>query len=409
MTSSDINSGLACGSILVVKNRVVKVDEAFASLFGFISLIDMGNFVSSPLELISDTFHNKIMSISGSGTFDTDEVSPSGEILFSSNRFGKTIALFVLLQKSTWRGSTALEILLFDISSKVSPHQLINRHRYESLVKNSVQGIVIHRYFKPLLFNQVWADFMAVTDNADFLENGSVLDIIPKEYHVDALDRCEKVLRGEAVGESHIIDNVRLDGQRRYFNIYDHAINWEGEPALEVVVVDVTDKVVAQKELAYRADHDSLTDLYNRDALYRWIKEHCQDVKSMGCLLIDIDNFKKVNDNYGHQVGDSVLKSLSSIIKNTVGEQGVVGRWGGEEFIVFATEISKQASYQLAENIRSTCENSVLSSQFGDIKNTLSIGVSYTDSFASTLPKDLIRQADEQMYLSKVSGKNQVN
>ncbi|WP_322107881.1 GGDEF domain-containing protein [Vibrio algarum] len=318
------------------------------------------------------------------------------------------MALFALIQKTTWHKKPALEVLLFDISSKVSPHQLINRPKYESLVRNSVQGVIIHRFFKPLLVNPVWAEMMGVESIDDFLDSGSVLDVIPKEYHVDALDRCEKVLRGEAIGESHIIENIRLDGEKRFFNIYDHAINWEGEPALEVVVVDVTDKVVAQKELAYRADHDSLTNLLNRDALYKWIKEHCHDVKSMGCILFDIDNFKNVNDNYGHQVGDSVLKNLSSIIHKQVDDHGVVGRWGGEEFIIFLTESTEKFSYELAEKIRLACEKSTLSSQFGDIKNTLSIGVSFTDNFSSTMPKDLIRIADEKMYISKKSGKNKV-
>jgi len=73
--------------------------------------------------------------------------------------------------------------VLFDISSKVSPHQLIN---------------------------QAWADLMGVDSKDDFLENGSVLDVIPKIHHAGALDRCEKVLRGEAVGESQPLKLSRL-------------------------------------------------------------------------------------------------------------------------------------------------------------------------------------------------------
>ncbi|WED27487.1 diguanylate cyclase [Vibrio sp. DW001] len=409
MDVPDISHGLTFGSAIVLQNKVVHVDEAFASLFGFTSLVDLKSFISTPLHLISHDFHQKVLSKSMSTSFASDSMDPNGEIFFTANRFGKTIAVFSLMQKTTWNKKSALEILLFDISSKVSPHQLINRPKYESLIKNSVQGVVIHRFFKPLLINQAWADLMGVDSKDDFLENGSVLDVIPKIHHAGALDRCEKVLRGEAVGESHIIENIRLDGTKRFFNIYDHAINWEGEPALEVVAVDVTDKVVAQQELAYRADHDSLTDLLNRDALYKWIKEHCLDVKSMSCILFDIDNFKNVNDSYGHEVGDSVLRHLSSIIKKQVGDDGVVGRWGGEEFIIFLAESSQEVSYELAEKIRSSCESSILNSQYGDIKNTLSIGVSFTDDFSNTMPKDLIRIADERMYISKQSGKNRVS
>lgn len=393
----------------IFRNKVVQINDVYASLFGFDSVTELGDYTSSPLKLISEEIYKKVAQLSTSSSLSLDCLDPNGELCLCSNQSGKTIALFVVMQKTLWKDKPALEVLLFDISTKVSPHQLINRTRYESLVKNSEQGVVIHRYFKPLLMNQVWADLMGVKEQQEFLDNGSVFDVIPNELHARSLERCEKVLNGESVGESHIIENIRLDGKKRYFNVYDHAINWEGEPALEVIVADVTDKVLAQKELAYRAAHDSLTGLLNRDALYKWIKEHCNGIKSMACLLIDIDNFKNINDNYGHQVGDSVLKNLSLLIKKQVNEQGVVGRWGGEEFIIFLPELSKTECYDVAEQIRLACENSILSSQFGSIRNTISVGVSFTDNAANTMPKDLIRVADEKMYLSKLAGKNQVN
>ncbi|MFQ3175556.1 MAG: hypothetical protein ACJAYB_001198 [Psychromonas sp.] len=81
------------------------------------------------------------------------------------------------------------------------------------------------------------------------------------------IDRCNKVIAGETIGESHIIENIRFDGERRFLNIHDHAIHWQGEPAVEVVIIDVTDKLMAEKQLAYEGFHDSLTDLYNREAI----------------------------------------------------------------------------------------------------------------------------------------------
>ncbi len=76
---------------------------------------------------------------------------------------------------------------------------------------------------------------------------------------------------------------------------------------------------------------------------------------------------------------------------------------------MFLAESSQETSYELAEKIRSSCESSILNSQYGDIKNTLSIGVSFTDDFSNTMPKDLIRIADERMYISKQSGRNRVS
>ncbi|ABM05078.1 diguanylate cyclase with PAS/PAC sensor [Psychromonas ingrahamii 37] len=402
----EMNNIFCYGQIIIADNIVVSIDQNFIDILGFSSLDEMYSAQSDPLAFIAADYSDEILIKSerlNSGSFETH-----GNVLYCTKKQGQKIAVFVLAQQINWKKQPALELQIFDISLKISAQQLINKSRYERLVEHSDQGVMIHRNFKPLLVNQVWVELMAAKSIQDVIENLNILDLIPTEHHASAIERYQKVITGEAIGESHIIENIRFDGIKRFFNIYDHAIQWQGEPAVEVVMVDVTDKVMAEKRLAHKAFHDSLTDLYNRDAIYKWIHEHCGKVNSMSCMLIDLDNFKRVNDTYGHSKGDNVLKIFANLFKEKIAEKGVIGRWGGEEFIVFVPDRDKKTALALAEKVRIACAQTPLFLQGKEIITTVSIGVSYTDSFAQIKPKDIIKQADHNMYLSKSLGKNRV-
>jgi len=402
----EMNNMFCYGQIIIADNMVVSVDQKFVNIFGFSSPDEMYAAQPEPLDLIAAGYHEQMLSESldlNSDAFDTH-----GNVFYCTNKQGQNIALFVLAQQINWEKQAALELQIFDISLKVSPQQLMNQSKYESLVEHSAQGVIVHRNFKPLLVNKAWTKLMAAKSISHVMENLNILDIIPTEFHAQAMDRYQKVIAGEAIGESHLIENIRFDGEKRSFNVYDHAIHWQGEPAVEVVLVDVTDKVTAEKQLAYKAFHDSLTDLYNREAIYKWIGEDCCAVNIMSCMLIDLDNFKRVNDTYGHSEGDGFLVLFANLFKEQIADNGVIGRWGGEEFIVFIPDKDKKTALALAEKIRLACAQTPLLMQGKEIITTVSIGVSYSDSFTQVQSKDIIRQADENMYLSKTSGKNRV-
>jgi diguanylate cyclase (GGDEF)-like protein len=115
---------------------------------------------------------------------------------------------------------------------------------------------------------------------------------------------------------------------------------------------------------------------------------------------LDVDYFKRVNDTYGHEVGDTVLKELSSLILNCLPANTYFGRWGGEEFLI----ITFSDGYRLAETVRMMIANH----QFSKVDQiTCSFGVAV--STKDCLPNDLIKRADEALYLAKENGRNQVH
>ncbi len=172
----------------------------------------------------------------------------------------------------------------------------------------------------------------------------------------------------------------------------------------------VKDNIQKLKELAIK---DTLTGLYNR----RFLQEHTEyfiakakrDKSKMGILVLDIDYFKMINDTYGHDVGDIVLKIFSNLILSCIRESDVAVRYGGEEFIVILTNIVNDADIlKIAHKINTM--TSTLDIQIDDttvLQKTVSIGVAIFPNDADNMDA-LITKADVALYLAKNNGRNQV-
>ena len=163
------------------------------------------------------------------------------------------------------------------------------------------------------------------------------------------------------------------------------------------------------KELATK---DSLTGLLLKDQFFSRLKEEAKRSKlkksKIGIIMLDIDDFKKVNDTYSHIAGDLVLKKLSSILKEVAGDSGnMVCRFGGEEFLISIVECDKKTLVNIGENIRRAVEEGNVSFRRKNIKFTVSLGcVIYPDEEDGIL--SLIDKADSLLYKAKKSGKNKL-
>lgn len=154
------------------------------------------------------------------------------------------------------------------------------------------------------------------------------------------------------------------------------------------------------REIYYRSITDALTGLYNRVTIMDKI-EHISSQNAVA--LIDIDDFKKINDEFGHLTGDEVLKKIASILQEKTKENGFAARYGGEEFLVVLTNTKDVDSLCFFEDIRKTVEE--LSWSFEKSNITLSIGVicNVTGSF-----DEVFKHADDLLYMAKTGGKNRV-
>jgi diguanylate cyclase (GGDEF)-like protein len=164
----------------------------------------------------------------------------------------------------------------------------------------------------------------------------------------------------------------------------------------------------AYDDLRVAAMTDPLTGLANRRHMIAKIEEEIVRFKRnktiFSFILCDIDNFKAINDQYGHEQGDYILKVIAESMKSTIREQDIVSRWGGEEFLLLLTETDKEGASVAAEKLRSKIEALEIVCNEKRVKVTMTFGVavfSQEDGIDST-----IKKADDALYLGKGKGKN---
>jgi diguanylate cyclase (GGDEF)-like protein len=168
------------------------------------------------------------------------------------------------------------------------------------------------------------------------------------------------------------------------------------------------------KTLLYRASHDDLTGLHNRvtinEQLGIKISEAQRNNSGFFVALLDIDHFKRINDNYGHSAGDTILREVATRLKQTLRDYDVVGRYGGEEFIVFAADDLAGCKARLLR-LKQAISKDSFNSKNQDIKLTISIGACFVDfqqCEARVSSATLIEVADQALYKAKSEGRNRV-
>ncbi|MFJ7950321.1 sensor domain-containing diguanylate cyclase [Lysinibacillus sp. NPDC096418] len=157
---------------------------------------------------------------------------------------------------------------------------------------------------------------------------------------------------------------------------------------------------ILRDQLQEMVDRDHLTKLFARNYLDRYVVKSLEKDDSGMFLLIDIDNFKRVNDTYGHQVGDKVLVQIASQLKKTVGSKGICARWGGEEMSVYVPNIDEEAAIQFAEDLVKLIPTKT------DPQVTISAGLITWNQKYRPAFQSVFLHADNALYEAKNSGKN---
>jgi diguanylate cyclase (GGDEF)-like protein len=156
---------------------------------------------------------------------------------------------------------------------------------------------------------------------------------------------------------------------------------------------------------------DPLTGLQNRRSLFELGRIEFSRAQRMNrpfcCMMLDIDHFKQINDNYGHAIGDQVLQEFAERSKRSVREVDLVGRYGGEEIVIFLPETDSETAMHAAERLRASIEKTPMKVSNQELNVTVSIGVSKKDENTLEL-ETLIARADQAMYIAKHKGRNRV-
>ena len=192
----------------------------------------------------------------------------------------------------------------------------------------------------------------------------------------------------------------------------------DGQRYALVIIQDVTETVIrssAMNEMVHKfrevSLRDPLTNLFNRRFMWEWLGHHIKEAQryssSLACMMLDIDHFKVLNDTYGHDVGDEILKAFAALVSQQLRESDILVRYGGEEFCAFLPKCSLYQATTSAQRVLELVRTTSLGGlPAGEV--TCSIGVAIYDSQHKPSADTLIKLADERLYEAKKSGRDRV-
>lgn len=332
-----------------------------------------------------------------------EELLIRGDILISTLSFAAILLLllplFSVSYENRFSRRLAAELVLLRA----------NESRLRKLIENAPDAFfVIDDEGKFLDVNRVACQQLGY-DREELLSL-TIFDI--GEYH-DFLENLKRIWPSLEAGKGLTIRNLhkRKDGSKFPVEINITGLSGHGSHQLFALARDITETEKLSDYLSKLAMTDELTGLYNRRAFMMALEKQLATAsrakRDLSVLALDIDYFKKINDKYGHTVGDVTLRHFADIVTNTIRIQDVFGRVGGEEFSIILPDTDVDAAVTLAERIRVAVDDTSIPNADGDIHFTVSIGVACFDA-TNDNSAALLKHADEALYEAKGAGRNQV-
>lgn len=294
----------------------------------------------------------------------------------------------------------------------------ISAKNLKSILNNLYDGVYIVDKNRKIIYWNKAAEDLTGYSHLDLVGSycfNNILNHIDIHGNKLCMSGCPLVaaIRDNEIKESNVFFHHK-DGYRVPISLkalpYKDS-NGEITGAIEIFSENSERKQILEKikNLEKLAMLDELTQLPNRryieNVIQMKLNEYLLNEVKFGLIFMDIDDFKKINDNYGHDVGDLVLKTISKTFSNNLRGDDIIGRWGGEEFIAVFSGVNRENLEKIAEKLRMLVENTVIKDE--KLKVTISIGA------ALVTPEDdmdtLIKKSDQLLYKSKKSGKNCVS
>jgi diguanylate cyclase (GGDEF)-like protein/PAS domain S-box-containing protein len=292
-----------------------------------------------------------------------------------------------------------------------------SEEKFRTIFEGAVDGILLtdENSKRLLIGNHALCDMLGYS--AEEIGQLYISDMHPEQSLQQVLEAFEKQSRGE----TSLAENIpvkRKDGSLFFADIKASRTKLDNKQCIVSVFRDITErKIIEQKmrelqaQLRDQATLDPLTGLFNRRYLDETSERELIRAKrsgqQIGFVMCDLDLFKAVNDAYGHLIGDEVLRVFADLLKRNTRGSDIACRYGGEEFLLLLPEVTPDLAYQRAEQLRTALEATLITSGTTVIHVTASFGVATFPEHGSTID-ELIRAADEALYIAKNAGRNRV-
>ncbi len=233
------------------------------------------------------------------------------------------------------------------------------------------------------------------------------------QFHLDDFGRWDKMFSSSLKEFSNYEFKVNKNEVELYYHVKLENLHQKAKTLGYLLTYrDITTHKNELKKLEYMAAYDDLTKIFNRRVFYLKATEMFDEAVihklSVSFIMFDLDDFKDVNDIYGHQAGDAVLAELAQTCQNEINLSNIFARYGGEEFVIFIQGISPIDAFEIANKLRNKLEKKSFLYMNHKIKVTASFGISGTEGAINKSFEQYLKEADDALYEAKKGGKNQV-
>jgi diguanylate cyclase (GGDEF)-like protein/PAS domain S-box-containing protein len=279
--------------------------------------------------------------------------------------------------------------------------------KFRALVEHAVVGIYILQEGGFSYVNERLAQIFGY--RREELIGRSNLDLTYEEDRELAAENVRKRIEGQVDSVEYTFRGVTKSGEIRYIHVYGTVFHYEGERAIIGTLIDETETVRAKQELERLANYDDLTSLFNRRVFESEFARVVELGKRRGhkvaLILLDVDNFKRINDSLGHRIGDSVLRQIAERFRGVLRRSDFLARLGGDEFAIIIEDYdSLDEIGTFIQRLQKAMQASFRVGKF-DLRLSVSIGISLYPQHGERV--EILQQAaDIALYEAKKSGKN---
>ena len=275
--------------------------------------------------------------------------------------------------------------------------ELQEKHYKNIFAKSPTGMLLIDKNGKILKANEAHCEFSGYKKSE--LEGMNIFEtVVPEEHIASAKNNIKKILNGEEL--EYVGKSINKFGEEIYIFFKETKVKLpDGKNCVLSMQVDYTDYKKQQKKIKYISFHDELTDLYNRSYMEEEIKRlNTRRQLPISFIMIDVNGLKIINDSYGHQKGDKLLKKTAEILKSSVRKEDIVARWAGDEFVILLPNTNEDKAKIIKNRIKEKC----MKTEKDEIPVSLGIGIATKEDEKENI-YDVLNSADKLMYKNKLT------
>ncbi len=334
---------------------------------------------------------------------------------------GRIIDVYIACRlKKDGYGKDMIDCVLLDITKEKELEKRLkeNEELFSAIVNGMAEGVYINDT-RILYANPAAVEFFGYPEKE--LYDMHTWDLFGEKDRPVIKANIERRLKGEQFYFEYTFHTFTKKGKEKYILFHVQTIVYQGRFVSLAIFFDITDKVLLERELEKEklrfqelSETDPLTGIFNRRKLDNILDEYVKLAfrynRPLSLIMFDIDHFKEINDNYGHQIGDNILIELANLIKTNLRETDFFVRFGGEEFMILMPETNLAYAKAKAESLRKLIEENVFKYIYGLTCSFGAVEYGEKDNLGNTqdIINSLIKRVDNALYRAKENGRNRV-